>query len=165
MATSDEHTRPQAGRGEDSPYQRRATGTVEDALDGIAQWFSPDIALPFGRLQHRPVVTSRPRIDVAEKDHTLIVTAELPGVRKDELHVEIENGALVIRGEAHADSRVKDESYVRIERNIANYYRRLPLPFAPQAEEITANFTDGVLEVRIPEPLQTRSEVRTVTIS
>ena len=90
MGTSDEQSTPHAQNGENSLQPRRATRAFEAGLDGMAQWFSPDIALPFGRLQHRPVVTSRPRIDVAEEDHTLIVTAELPGVRKDDLHVDLE---------------------------------------------------------------------------
>ena len=133
--------------------------------DEMAEWFSPDVAYPFGRLQHRPMVTNRPRVDVAEKDDTLIVTAELPGVTKDDLHIDLENGALVIRGDARADSDVKDEDYVRIERNLGSYYRRLPLPFEPDTEKIEANFSDGVLEVRILEPPQTRSGAKAIRVN
>src|ERR1700737_385156 len=125
-------------------------------LDRMGQWFGPDIAFPFGRLQHHPVVRSRPRIDVAESDHTLIVTAELPGVKKDDLHVDLENGALVIRGEVRTDDESKDKDYVLVERNLGSYYSRLPLPFEPDPEEIKVSFTDGVLEVRIPEPPEAR---------
>jgi HSP20 family protein len=70
----------------------------------------------------------------------------------------------VIRGEVRTDSPSKDEDYVLVERNLGTYYRRLPLPFQPQPEEIKASFNDGVLEVCIPEPPETRSEAKTIII-
>jgi HSP20 family protein len=137
---------------------------MDERLDAMAEWFSPDIAVPFGRVQRHPAVRSRPRIDVAERDNTLIITAELPGVGKDHLHVDLEHGALVILGETRANRHVNDENYVRVERNLASYYRRVPLPFDAHVEEIKATLTDGVLEVRIPEPPQTQSESKTITV-
>jgi HSP20 family protein len=137
---------------------------MDERLDAMAEWFSPDIALPFGRVQRHPAVRSRPRIDVAERDNTLIITADLPGVGKDHLHVDLEHGALVLLGETRADRHVNDENYVRIERNLGSYYRRVPLPFDAHVEEIEATLTDGVLEVRIPEPPQTQSESKTITV-
>jgi HSP20 family protein len=126
---------------------------TENALDEVAQWFSPDVAFPFGRLGHRPTVTNRPRVDVAEKDGMLIITAEIPGVKRDDLHVHLDCGALVIQGETRGDPALNDADYVSIERNLGSYYRRLPLPFEPDATAITADFRDGVLELRIPRPV------------
>jgi HSP20 family protein len=138
---------------------------MDEKRDAMAEWFSPDIAVPFGRLRRHPAVRSSPRIDVAERDNTLIITAELPGVEKDHLRVDLEHGALVIRGETRADCHVADENYVHIERNLGSYYRRVPLPFDAHFEEIKATLTDGVLEVRIPEPPQTQSETKTISVS
>src|SRR5258708_12486459 len=127
---------------------------MDEGLDEMAEWFSPDIAMPFGRLQRHPVVRSCPRIDVAERDNTLIITAELPGVGKDHLHVDLEHGALVIQGDTRADSHVNNENYVRIERNLGSYYRRVPLPFDAHVEKIKTTLPDAVLHAPIPHPPQ-----------
>ena len=138
---------------------------MDERLDEMAEWFSPEVAVPYGRLQRHPVVRTRPRIDVAERDNSLIITAELPGVGKDHLRVDLEHGALVIEGETRADNHVNDENYVRIERNLGSYYRRVPVPFDAHVEEIKATLTDGVLEVRIPEPPQTQAESKTIRVN
>ena len=137
---------------------------MDERPDGMAEWFSPDIAARFGRLHHHPMVRTSPPIDVAEIGSMLIITADVPGVRKDNLHLDVEHGVLVIQGEMRAESRVNEESYIRIERNLGNYYRRVPLPFEPHVEEIKATLTDGVLEVRIPEPPQKQAEPRVVSV-
>lgn len=58
----------------------------------------------------------------------------------------------MIRGERHAESEVKEEDYYRAERSYGSFYRRLPLGFEVAADQITASYTDGVLEVQVPKP-------------
>jgi len=86
----------------------------------------------------------------------LIITAELPGVKKEDVRVELEDDALVIRGETHVHEQVKDEEYVRMERSYGSFYRRLPLPFQAKVEEVQASLNNGVLEIRIPEPAESQ---------
>src|SRR6266699_4670792 len=105
-----------------------------------------------------------PRTDVYEKDNTLVFKAELPGLTKQDVQVEIDSGYLVIKGESKAETGAKEASYYRLERSFGSFYRRLLLPFDVTPEQIQATLTDGVLEVQIPKPLETKPEVRKVPV-
>jgi HSP20 family protein len=106
-----------------------------------------------------------PRIDVYEKDNAVIVKAELPGLKKEDVQVELDDGTLVIRGESKAESEVKDENYYRIERSFGSFYRRMALPFEVKPEQIQATMKDGVLEVRIPKPAETKPEAKKISVA
>ena len=97
-------------------------------------------------------MTYAPRMDVYEKDGTLVLKAELPGLQKEDLQVEIYNGSLVIKGESQAAREVKKETYYRTERTFGRFYRSLRLPWEVTPEQIKATLTDGVLEVQILKP-------------
>ncbi len=90
--------------------------------------------------------------------------AELPGLTKEDVQVEIDSGYLVIKGESKAETGAKEASYYRLERSFGSFYRRLLLPFDVTPEQIKATLTDGVLEVQIPKPLETKPEVRKVPV-
>src|SRR5689334_8991552 len=79
-----------------------------------------------------------PRMDVYEQDHTLVVKVELPGVKKDDIEVSLDQGDLVIRGERKAEREVKEAEYYRMERSYGSFYRRLPLGFAVKPEQVEA---------------------------
>lgn len=96
-----------------------------------------------------------PHVDMYEEGNDIVVKAELPGLTKDDIDVQIENGDLVIKGERKSDSEVKEENYYRMERSFGTFYRNLPLPEGIQAGQISATFKDGVLEVRAPKPVST----------
>jgi len=93
-----------------------------------------------------------PRLDLYEKEGYLVVKAELPGLKKEEIEVEVEGGDLVIKGEHKAEEEVKEEAYYRMERSYGKFYRRIPLPVEAKPEAIKAGYSDGILEVRIPVP-------------
>lgn len=79
---------------------------------------------PLRRLTEAP--TWLPRMDVYERDDTLVVKAELPGVKKEDTEVTLERGDLIIRGERKAEQEVKEENYYRLERTYGSFFRRLP---------------------------------------
>jgi HSP20 family protein len=112
-------------------------------------------------------MTWTPRVDVYEKDNTLIVKAELPGLKKEDVQVELDDDGLIVRGETKTESEVKEENYYRMERSLGTFYRRLPLPFPVQADQIQASMIDGVLEVRIAKPaeLEAKSKARTIPVN
>lgn len=105
-----------------------------------------------------------PSTDVYEKDGELVVKAELPGVDKDQIDVTVENGDLIIQGERKGEDEVKDEDYYRMERFSGSFYRRLPLPDGVDADQITADYTDGVLEVHVPKPTEAKPESKKISI-
>jgi HSP20 family protein len=113
-------------------------------------WTNPFLpGRPFQRVS--PTI-GFPHADMYEKNDLLVVKVDLPGIKKEDIQVAVDDGDLVVRGESKTESEVKEEHYYRLERSTGQFYRRLALPFDAQAEKIEANFTDGVLEVRIPRP-------------
>jgi HSP20 family protein len=124
------------------PFDMMAT--MRDEMARLWPWATHPLAERAG--------AGMPRMDVYEQDHTLVIKAELPGVEKADLEVSLDHGDLVIRGERKAEQEVKEQDYYRMERSFGSFYRRLPLGFAVTPEQIEAHCTDGVLEIRIPEP-------------
>ena len=105
-----------------------------------------------------------PPMDVYEKDNAIVIKAELPGLKKEDVQVEIEGEDLVIRGESKAESEAKDEDYYRSERSFGSFYRRMPLPAGVTPEQIQATLKDGVLEVRVPKPVEAKSEAKKIEV-
>lgn len=93
-----------------------------------------------------------PSADIYEKDGALVVKSELPGVDKNDVSVTVEGGDLVIQGERKSDDEVNEENYYRMERFTGSFYRRFALPEGVDEDKISAEYKDGVLEVRIPKP-------------
>lgn len=106
-----------------------------------------------------------PRLDAFEKEGNLVVKADLPGMKKEDVSVALEDGALVLKGERKEEKEIKKESYYRSECHFGSFYRRLPLAFKVEPEKITARFTDGVLEVTLPMPPAEASKGKNIPIS
>jgi HSP20 family protein len=103
-------------------------------------------------------------MDVYEKDNAIVVEAELPGLKKEDVQVQIEDEDLIIRGESKAESDVKEEDYYRSERSFGSFYRRIPLPSGVAHEQIQATLNDGVLEVSIPKPAEAKAEAKKIPV-
>ena len=121
------------------------------------------VSRPLRRMAQAPTMWT-PSVDVYEKDGNLVVKAELPGMKKEDIEVALDQGDLVIRGERKAESEVKEENYYRVERAYGSFYRRIPLPFEVKPDQITASYNDGVLEVRIPRPAQERPQPQRIPL-
>ena len=106
-----------------------------------------------------------PRVDAYEKDGNLVVKAELPGVSKEDVAVSLEGDDLVIQGERKAEKEVREEDYYRIERTYGSFHRRLALPFEVKEAQVSAVFNDGILEIRIPKPQETKPSTHQIKIS
>ena len=123
---------------------------------------------PLARPLQRPTTTLTPwapRLDVFEKDGSLVVKAELPGIKKEDVEVALDQGDLVIQGERKEEQEVKEENYYRCERSYGSFYRRLAMPAEVGPEQIQASFTDGVLEVRVPLPAAEKAEPTKIQVS
>jgi len=93
-----------------------------------------------------------PTFDIYEHDRELAVKADLPGLKKDDIRIYLEDGAIVVLGERRAEE-VEKERYHLAESSSGSFYRRLPLAFEADPSRIAARFTDGVLEVHVPLPV------------
>ena len=103
-----------------------------------------------------------PVVDVyKEKDH-LVITAELPGVDKKDISVNVEGRVLTLKGNRTTEKEVKEEHYYRRERCSGGFERTFTLPTDVNAEKIEANFKDGLLEIRIPKAEELKTKKITI---
>jgi len=106
-----------------------------------------------------------PEIEMFEQNGELIVRADLPGLTKDDVNIEIDNDAITIEGERRSEQKENREGFYRTERSYGKFYRRLPLPDGVEAENANATFRDGVLEITMDAPKRAESKPRKVAIS
>lgn len=92
-----------------------------------------------------------PLVDIIEDDKEYLVKAELPEVRKEDVHVAVEKGTLTIRGERKFEKEEKNKRYHRVERGYGSFVRSFVLPDVADAAKVTAEFKDGVLRVHLPK--------------
>lgn len=92
-----------------------------------------------------------PTVDFAENDDTFVLTAELPGVRANDVHVEVDDGILVLKGEKREEHREHTKEFRLYEREYGTFERRFTLPRSAEAEEASASFENGVLTVELPK--------------
>lgn len=93
-----------------------------------------------------------PAMDLTETDDHLVLRADLPGLDRDDVNIEVKDGMLTVSGERKAEHEDREEGYYRVERAYGSFSRSLSLPQEVDAEQIAATFDKGVLEVRIPKP-------------
>lgn len=105
-----------------------------------------------------------PRIDVQQRNDAVVVRADLPGVRKEDVQVEVEDDALIISGQRREEREEggDDQGYRLVERSYGSFYRSVPLPQGANPDEIEATMRDGVLTVTLPVPEAARP--RRITI-
>ena len=92
-----------------------------------------------------------PAVDIYETKDAVCVRAELPGVDKDAVSVEVKDGVLALHGERKFEKEVKEENYHRVERSYGTFHRSFSLPSSVDGERVTASMKDGVLEVTLPK--------------
>jgi HSP20 family protein len=93
-----------------------------------------------------------PAMDLVETEDDFVLKADLPGLKEEDVNIEVEENVLTVSGERKAEHEDKREGYVRVERSYGSFRRSLTLPKGVDAEAVTANFDNGVLEVHIPKP-------------
>lgn len=95
-------------------------------------------------------LTFSPDIEVFEKNGRFNVRADLPGMAREDIKVNVADGLLTIEGERKRETETKREGYYRSERSYGTFYRAVPLPEGSKADQITATFRNGVLDVSLP---------------
>ena len=92
-----------------------------------------------------------PAVDIHETEDGYVLKAELPGVSKDDVSIDVHQHTLTLRGERKYESAVKDERYHRVERAYGTFRRSFVLPAMVDQEHVQATFKDGVLELHLPK--------------
>jgi HSP20 family protein len=105
---------------------------------------------------------TRAKIDVVEKDGDLLVRADMPGIKPDDIEVEVHGEVLTIRGQHEESKEETKENFLRRERSYKSFSRSLSLPPGVDAKAIEATCHDGVLEVSVPMPKEESSQPITI---
>jgi len=106
-----------------------------------------------------------PRIDVIQRNNELVIRADLPGLNKDEVTVDVTDATVTIRGERRREREEEQGGVYRSERSYGSFYRAVPLPEGAMADQAKASFTNGVLEVTMPAPPEQVNKGRRLEIS
>lgn len=172
-------------RGAARKSEANSPGSPSAGEQGRAMW--PDMPRLFSREQWRAVEeffhdpfagcgalerwfgdfsSSRfqPHIDVVDEGKVLRVTAELPGLKREDLNVSIEDRAIVLRGEKKQDVRSEEDGCYRLERAYGRFARIIPMPEDADPDHALAKFDDGVLTLTVPKSPLARSASRTIEI-
>ncbi|MBP6013335.1 MAG: Hsp20/alpha crystallin family protein [Alphaproteobacteria bacterium] len=99
-----------------------------------------------------------PRIDVAETESAVEVTAELPGIDEKDVDVVLRDDLLTIKGEKKSEREEKKKDYHLVERSFGSFSRSIRLPFEADSETVKANFAKGVLKISIAKPAQVKEK-------
>ena len=128
-------------------YRRRPMPSVWDQMEHVAREMSH--LVPWGGDEE--AATLGIPVDLYETDQEVVVMAEVPGVKKEDLEVSIQENTLTIRGQTRREEEAKEDGYYRRELRTGSFFRSVPLPVEVKAEELTAKQENGVLTVRAPK--------------
>ena len=101
--------------------------------------------------QDASLTTWAPAVDIYETEHELVVKADIPEIKPEELDIRVENNILTIRGERKFEKKVNEENYLRVERTYGSFARSFSLANTVNSEAIKADYSNGVLTLSIPK--------------
>jgi len=167
---------PQSAPAKTSGFTSRAAhraelmGTPCMSPLGLMRSFMEDMdrmmdALPLGRsamfagpLTRLGLITWKPPLTMMERDGALVVRADMPGLKPDDVRVELEDGHLTISGERTEERSRQESGFYRNERSYGAFRRVIGLPEGVGAEHVSASFDSGVLEIRIATPQRKKAQ-------
>ncbi|MFO7761410.1 MAG: Hsp20/alpha crystallin family protein [Thermodesulfobacteriota bacterium] len=119
---------------------------------------------PFRELREDLDITWSPRLDVSETDKTVEIEADLPGMKKEDIKVSMENNILTIQGERKEEEKKEDKQYHYVERTTGSFYRSFQVPAEIDEDKIEATFKDGVLHLSLPKTEEAKKKVSNIQI-
>ncbi len=105
-----------------------------------------------------------PSVDIFEDGNDVVVKAELPGMKKENLAVNFTDGDLIISGEKKQEEKVEKKDYYRMERSYGAFTRGFRLPADVQGDKAKATFKDGILEIRVPKTEEAKKKEKKIPI-
>lgn len=151
----------------------KRTGGIWSTLDDMERMMEETLHRPFlfnfgfqpiSRFLHdlRGEAEITPHVDIYTVGNEVVMKAELPGMKREDITVSVVDNHLTISGEKKSEEKVERANYLRLESSYGTFSRTLQLPEGCVTENVTATFKDGVLEVRVPR--KELPEVKTISI-
>jgi HSP20 family protein len=124
---------------------------VRDRFGRLFEDAFNDMLRPYGEGNTTPNRTWVPPVDIRETENELTLSLDLPGLRKEDVNITLENSVLTITGERRFDADHKNDTYHRLERAFGTFTRSFTLGSTVQTDKVEADFLDGVLTVKLPK--------------
>lgn len=134
----------------------------EDLLRRPLSWPGPSWWPAMMRMPEMEVVA--PTVDIFEEGGEIVIKAELPGMTKEEIEVNLTGDKITISGEKKKEEKIEKKDYYHVERSYGSFTRVFEFPCEVQPEKARAQFKNGVLEVRVPKTEEARKKEKKVTI-
>ena len=122
--------------------------SLRDRMDRL---FDDSLSRMRGPEDATPHSAWSPAVDVYETSDNLVLKAELPGIKKEDVSVEVKDNTLSMKGERKFEKDIEEENYHRMERAYGSFYRLFSLPTTVDPDKIRASFKNGVLEITVPK--------------
>jgi HSP20 family protein len=106
-----------------------------------------------------------PAVDIHETDDSFVVSADLPGLKKDDIQINVEDNTLTIKGEKKFEKKVPKDKYIRVERNYGTFVRSFSLPQNVDSTNIKATFKDGILDLTLPKKEESKPKKIAVEVN
>ena len=106
-----------------------------------------------------------PQVDISEADHEYVITAELPGLKKEDVKITLEDGVLTLQGERKQEKEEKGTRYHRVERAYGSFVRSFTMPDVIDDAKVATEFKDGILSIRLPKSEKAKPKVIEVKVA
>jgi HSP20 family protein len=141
-------------------------------FETMERWFEEAFRRPFSllgpswlpRLRATEMEEAIPSVDIFEEGDNVVVKAELPGIKKEDVDVSMTDNVISISGEKKKEEKVERKNYYREERSYGSFTRSFRLPMEVQTDKAKAQFKEGILEIRIPKTEEAKKRERKVSI-
>lgn len=149
-----------------SPFEaiERRFAEMEKAFEGILRRPFSFLAPRWPEMPLPEAGEISPSVDVFEEGGDVVVKAELPGMKKEDLSVDFHDGTVVISGEKKHEEKVEQKNYHMIERSYGSFTRSIRLPAQVHQDKAKASFKNGVLEIRVPKTEEAKKKERKIPI-
>jgi HSP20 family protein len=135
----------------------------------MERWFADFFGRPFGpswlpRMRLPEFEEMSPSVDIFEQKDSIVVKAELPGMKKEDIDVSLTDDMITISGEKKKETKVEKKNYFRSERSHGSFSRSFRLPKEVQTDRAKATFNDGILEINIPKTEEAKRKEKKLSI-
>ncbi|SNR84985.1 Hsp20/alpha crystallin family protein [Puniceibacterium sediminis] len=150
----------------------KKTNTPQTSGDTVGwpliQSFQTEVNRMFDRFNATPFGADRkvmPVLDIAETADAIEITAEIPGVKPEDLDVSISDETLILKGQKSDAREDRSKDWYHVERSFGSFRRHVPLGFAPKDGKVDAKFKDGILTLRIDKPADVTEKTRKIEVT
>lgn len=105
-----------------------------------------------------------PSVDIYEEDGDVVLKAELPGIKKEDVEVNLSDNRLTISAEKKKEEKVEEKNFYRVERSYGSFSRSFEIPMDVRADKVKAKFQDGILEVRLPKTEESKPKAQKISV-